>query len=326
MMLHLDKMALRKKATMLKLHKGIGGNMKIDVLREFLCLSEELNFSATARRFYINQSVLSRHIMDLEAELGCELFLRNKRAVRLTHAGKVLADNAPALIALHDDIALKVGCAAEGQAKEVSIGYLRGAASAFLASGKTLFRRDHPEIRVNVKSMQPSEIEEGIRKDFIDMGVTILPKGGISPIFDRSVLFEDEFALMVDKRSALASCDEIALEDLNVPIHVSKNFPHESQLAAMLRDRLERAGVDFSLVDDIDDVESMPMAFEGRDWASVSCGHLEKMFGDRFRFVRLKGIDLKYDVGITWKKSRYNAALRDLVECLTYGYEIAVKS
>lgn len=299
--------------------------MKIEVLREFLCLSEELNFSATARRFHINQSVLSRHIMDLEAELGCELFLRNKRAVRLTRAGKVLADNAPALIALHDDIAFKVGSTAKGKTREVTVGYLQGAASTLLASGKTLFRRDHPEIRMNVKSMQPFEIEEGIRKDSVDVGITILPKGGISPVFDYSVLFEDEFMLMVDKRSALASRDEIAPESLNAPIHVSKNFPHESQLATLLRERLKQAGIAFDLVDDIDDVESMPMAFEGKDWVSMSCGHLERMFGDGFRFVRLKGVDLKFDVGITWKKSRCNAVLQDLVECLGYGYEITTK-
>ena len=65
---------------MLKSHKWspgeLGGVMKISVLREFLYLSEELNYSATARHFFINQSALSRHIMDLEAELGCSLFVR----------------------------------------------------------------------------------------------------------------------------------------------------------------------------------------------------------------------------------------------------------
>lgn len=300
--------------------------MKIDVLREFLYLSEELNYSSTARHFYVNQSVLSRHIMDLEAELGCELFSRSRRSVKLTRAGKALADRAPDLVALHDDIVLETRCVASHQGEDVSIGYLHGASAALLEVGKQLFRRDHPEIRVNVKSMQPSEIEEGIRKDAIDAGITIIPRGGLSSVFDYNPLFEDEFMLMVDKRSPLAAQREIAPENLSAPIHISKNFPHEQQLATMLRGRLEQAGVAFELIDDIDDVESMPLTFESRDWICVSCGHLERMFGDRFRFVRLKGMDLKYDVGIVWKKSRRSDVLQDLIECLAYGYEIAIKS
>ena len=51
-----------------------GDQMEIAVLREFVSLAENLNFSTTAKRLFITQSTLSRHIAALEHELGCRLF------------------------------------------------------------------------------------------------------------------------------------------------------------------------------------------------------------------------------------------------------------
>lgn len=82
--------------------------MKISTLVEFLRLSEELNYTEAARRLFMSQSVLSRHIMDLEAEVGCQLLLRSKRSVELTNAGKVLANRARSLISFYDETIAEV--------------------------------------------------------------------------------------------------------------------------------------------------------------------------------------------------------------------------
>lgn len=44
--------------------------MDINRIREFLVLSEHLNYSKAANLLYITQPVLSRHIHDLEETLG----------------------------------------------------------------------------------------------------------------------------------------------------------------------------------------------------------------------------------------------------------------
>ena len=61
--------------------------MKMDYLREFVVLSEELNFSSAAAKLFISQSALSRHISVLEAELGSKLLERDTRNVVLTPFG-----------------------------------------------------------------------------------------------------------------------------------------------------------------------------------------------------------------------------------------------
>lgn len=65
---------------------------------EFLVLSKVLSYSKAAKALYISQSVLSRHIQDLEEELGTSLFTRTTHGVALTEAGRVLAKGAQGLL------------------------------------------------------------------------------------------------------------------------------------------------------------------------------------------------------------------------------------
>jgi len=66
--------------------------MELTSLRYFLCVARNLSFSRAAEQLYISQPTLSYHISNLEKELGAPLFLRDKRQLALTEAGKILFD------------------------------------------------------------------------------------------------------------------------------------------------------------------------------------------------------------------------------------------
>lgn len=67
-------------------------------LYEFLVLSKLLSFSKAADALYISQSVLTRHIQELEKELAVPLLKRSTHGVALTEAGRMLAKEGPELI------------------------------------------------------------------------------------------------------------------------------------------------------------------------------------------------------------------------------------
>lgn len=72
--------------------------MKTEKLYEFLILSKTLNYSKAAKNLYITQSVLSKHIQEMEQELNTKLFYRTTHGVSLTEPGIILAQKAEALI------------------------------------------------------------------------------------------------------------------------------------------------------------------------------------------------------------------------------------
>jgi DNA-binding transcriptional LysR family regulator len=57
-------------------------------LKCFLCLAETLNFTATGKKLYFSQQALSRHIANLEEDMGIRLFTRSRNSVELTEAGE----------------------------------------------------------------------------------------------------------------------------------------------------------------------------------------------------------------------------------------------
>ena len=64
--------------------------MDINQLVYFISVAQTLNFSEAARRNYVSQSTVSRHVSDLEKEFGVQLFSRTRREVFITNEGKTL--------------------------------------------------------------------------------------------------------------------------------------------------------------------------------------------------------------------------------------------
>ena len=65
-----------------------------------LDLNETKNITKTASRLYMTQPAITKRIQKMEEELSCQLFLRSKKGVILTHSGE-------SIIHYENDILLK---------------------------------------------------------------------------------------------------------------------------------------------------------------------------------------------------------------------------
>ena len=68
--------------------------MTTEHVYEFLVLVSTMNFSRAAEKLFTTQSTLSRHIKELEDELGVKLLDRNSHTVTLTVKGQLFAQEA----------------------------------------------------------------------------------------------------------------------------------------------------------------------------------------------------------------------------------------
>src|SRR3954467_15947892 len=90
------------------------------LLRAFVTVAEELNFTRAAERLVLAQQALSAQVRQLESRLGARLFERTTRRVRLTEAGDPLLPHARG--GLHG---LAVGTQALAAAQRVAGAVLR---------------------------------------------------------------------------------------------------------------------------------------------------------------------------------------------------------
>ena len=92
--------------------------MTTERLEEFAVLASILNYNKASEKLFLSQSILSRHIKELEQELGTVLFLRDTHSVCLTDEGKFLLKWAEpllkrterAVLALSDERIGSEGC------------------------------------------------------------------------------------------------------------------------------------------------------------------------------------------------------------------------
>src|ERR1700732_2297398 len=68
--------------------------MELRHLRYFVAVGEEQHYGRAASRLRVAQPALSRQIQDVEAEVGCKLFDRLPRGVKLSAAGKLFLQDA----------------------------------------------------------------------------------------------------------------------------------------------------------------------------------------------------------------------------------------
>ena len=74
--------------------------MDLDLLHSFVSVVDTGGFTRAGERVHRTQSTVSQQIRKLEAGLGCELFLREGRQVRLTEDGERLLGYARRMLAL----------------------------------------------------------------------------------------------------------------------------------------------------------------------------------------------------------------------------------
>lgn len=72
--------------------------MTTERLYEFLVLSKLRNYSQAARELFISQSILTRHIQEMEKELNTQLFQRTTHGVTPTESGHLFAVRTEALL------------------------------------------------------------------------------------------------------------------------------------------------------------------------------------------------------------------------------------
>ena len=145
--------------------------MTLGQLECFLAIVREGSFTRAAQRMHLSQPTLSERVLELERELGKQLFSRSRRQVTLTEAGRVLEPYAARTMATVESATQAVTELDGLRHGSLVLGASTTPGIYVLPRLIGRFRARYPGIELTLQIANSRTIEERVRAGHLDLGV-----------------------------------------------------------------------------------------------------------------------------------------------------------
>ncbi len=205
--------------------------MELRVLRYFLMAAREENITRAARLLHISQPTLSRQLMQLEEELGAQLFHRGRHSIVLTDDGMLLRRRAQEILDLAEKTSQELSHREEDLAGEVSIGCGETRNMTVLSQAIASFRRSHPYVQFSIYSATADDTKERMERGLLDLGLLMEPVD-ISRYEFLRMPRRERWAALVREDSPLAAQSCVTPAELSrLPLIMARRESVQTELA-----------------------------------------------------------------------------------------------
>lgn len=169
-------------------------------LRTFIAVSDQLSFSAAARRLGLSQSAVSQHVRRLEQTMDVRLLVRDTHNVMLTAEGESLTGVARSMLELNDDAFRSVATA--GPRGRVRFGVSEDFALSRLPDLLRRFRTSHPAIDLELTVGLSEHLYRQLRARELDLALVKRSAGGDDArlVFTDTLVWVGSDDLVLDHR------------------------------------------------------------------------------------------------------------------------------
>lgn len=214
--------------------------MELRVLKYFLAVAREENITKAAALLHLTQPTLSRQLMQLEEELGVQLFRRSRYHIELTEDGMLLRRRAQELVDLAEKTTREFTMRETELMGEIAIGAGETRSMSFLSRAMVSFQERYPKVTFRIFSATADDVKERLDTGLLDMGLLTEPVDVGRYAFCR-MKERDRWGVLVRLDSPLAGLDSVTPDDLEqVPLIISGRERVQRELANWFGDRWER--------------------------------------------------------------------------------------
>ena len=218
--------------------------MDICYFNEFMELARIGSYTIAARNLHISQSALSKHMKQMEEEIGAALFLRRKNGIELSEYGSVLLPYAQQIIRSQDGyqesfLAMQEG---GGILKVASIPAVRQ-----LGIGEMIadFVSAHRKVRFHITEGESRDLIDLLRQQEADVAFARGEDDRFKELV-RIPFITDRIACIMHMSHPLSTRDRIQLSELRYEDLI---FPdHNTLLRGKLEEACRREGFEPSVV------------------------------------------------------------------------------
>ncbi len=137
-------------------------------------IAEENNITHAAEKLHVTQPALNQQLLNLERELGIQLFHRVKNNWHLTEAGEVYVSNAKKMLNIKKETYKILADMANTKKGKLSIGFTPGRGSTMFSAVYPLFHNKYPDILVQPYELSVKKQQTLISENKLDIGFQTL--------------------------------------------------------------------------------------------------------------------------------------------------------
>jgi DNA-binding transcriptional LysR family regulator len=195
--------------------------MELWQLKYFLAVADELNYGRAAARLNVTQPAVTRAVQGLENELEVTLFLRDKRRVELTPAGRVFADEARGLLAGLETSARQARRVERGEVGTLTIGFEGLSTFTFIPRAVQAFQARYPDVSIDLLEMSATELAAALKDHRIELGFVVPPID--DPVIAVEVVGSESLVLAMPAAHRLARQPTVKIADLAGERHIGSS-------------------------------------------------------------------------------------------------------
>ena len=291
--------------------------MTLNQMKYFIAVARCLSFTEAARSLFMTQPALSRQIQAMEEELGTRLFVRDKKALKLTPGGSVLYNGLPAFLKQYEDLMNDARNANRGHEGRLRIGILDVYdISELFPAVMSGFQENYPQIRLSLERFSLGELPELLYDGRLDIICTY----GFS-LFDKPDLMtvdvqKFDSCIMLNRNHPLADKPDLTLDDLKQERFVQLGSEASQEGYQYISSLLGKGGISPE-VTQVQKNEDVLLWVEMGLGVAVTSNRTIERHNPRVVVRELNMPEVKgHDVTIAWHRNNYNPAIALFMELM----------
>jgi LysR family transcriptional activator of glutamate synthase operon len=187
--------------------------MEFRQIEYFMEVAKREHMTDAANALHVAQSAVSRQIVNLEAELGVSLFIRDGRNIKVTPIGRTFLAHMEQVVSIIENAKREVSESLDPEKGTIRIGFPSSLAANMLPAVISAFREQHPLVRFHLNQGSYRYLIDSVINGEIDMAlVGPLPKH--EKKVKSEVLFIEPFMALLPTNHHLANKLSLSLTEL----------------------------------------------------------------------------------------------------------------
>ncbi|NML36009.1 LysR family transcriptional regulator [Chitinophaga sp. G-6-1-13] len=205
-------------------------------LRVFHTVAKRLSFTKAAEELYISQPAVTKHIHELEQQLGMALFERIGNRIKLTRAGQLVMHHAEIIFTDYRNLEYEINQLKHTQGGLLAIGASTTIAQYLIPPLLAKFNQRYPDVKTSLTNGNTEQIEQALFEKSILLG--IIEGSSKNPLLKYVEFARDEIVLIGNPKHTYGNGEPLTASELrNIPLLMRE---HGSGTLEVITDELKR--------------------------------------------------------------------------------------